>query len=490
MTNRTAIKLATMASVLVAPAVALANPGPRATHGHARQRAASETGLAEQLRAAQQQIAQLQAQLNVLAAKVDAQATTGNTQVQTQLAAVQADTAAASAKADTALVQAKLATDKVGSDRAAKPPLPDVLPAALKALANTSISGRMYFNASHVTHEANGIKTGNADNGGGFAIKRLYLGIDHKFDDVFSASVTMDADSPVATASGGIAGRGFFIKKAYLQAKIRPEVVIRLGAAELPWIPYIESIYGYRHIESVLVDRTRFGTSTDWGAHVFGDLVGGVISYQLSAVDGAGYRDPHFSRTIDFEGRLSAKYKGFNLAVGGYTGKLGKNLVAAAGAPVPLRSYNRFDALAAYQGKAGQMPFTLGFEYLYAKNKLFNSTAPIAQSALEDAAEGYSGFASISPVQQWSVFGKYESLKPSKDLHPGFKEDYFNVGLQWSPAKIVDLALVYKRDQATGGALSTSDLTSGVIGCSTTATIACAGRGTYNEFGLYGQFRF
>ena len=485
MTNRTAIKLATMASVLVAPAVALANPGPLATQGHARQRAASEPSLSEQLRAAQQQIAQLQAQLNALAAKVDAQGTNGNPQVQTQLAAAQADSAAASAKADAALVQAKVATEK-----AAKPPLPDVLPAALRALANTGISGRMYFNASHVTHEVNGIKTGNTDNGGGFAIKRLYLGIDHKFDDVFSASVTMDADSPVATTSGGIAGRGFFIKKAYLQAKIRPELVVRLGATDLPWIPYVEGIYGYRHIESVLVDRARFGTSSDWGAHVSGDLAGGVVSYQLSAVDGAGYRDPHFSRTIDLEGRLSAKYKGFNLGVGGYTGKLGKNLVAAAGAPVSLRSYNRFDALAAYQAKAGDMPFTLGFEYLYAKNKLFNSTAPIAQSALEDAAEGYSAFASISPVKQWSVFGKYESLKPSKDLHPTFKEDYFNVGLQWSPAKIVDLALVYKRDQATGGALSTSDLTSGVIGCSTTATIVCAGRGTYNEFGLFGQFRF
>ena len=476
MTNRTATALILLTSALVAPGIALARPAPHVRHG-----AASEPSVSEQLRAAQQQIAQLQAQLNALAAKVDAQATAGNPQVQTELAAVQADTAAASAKADTALVQAKAAIDK-----AANPPLP----AALKALANTGISGRMYFNASHVTHAVNGIKTGNPDNGGGFAIKRLYLGIDHKFDDVFSAQLTMDADSPVATTSGGIAGRGFFIKKAYLQARIRPELVVRLGAAELPWIPYVEGIYGYRHIESVLVDRTRFGTSTDWGAHISGDLAGGVVSYQLSAVDGAGYRDPHFSRTIDFEGRLSAKYKGFNLAVGGYTGKLGKNLVAAVGAPALLRTYNRFDALAAYQGKAGQTPFTLGFEYLYAKNKAFNSTAPIAQSALEDAAEGYAGFASINPFRQWSVFGKYENLKPSKDLHPGFKEDYFNVGLQWSPAKIVDLALVYKRDQASNGALSTSDLTSGVIGCSASAAIVCAGRGTYDEFGLYGQFRF
>ncbi len=474
---RNTVALAMLTSALIAPGIALARPTPHTKPSAAQ--AASEPSLSTQLRAAQQQIALLQAQLNALAAKVDAQAT--GSQVQTQLASVQADTAAASAKADTALVQAKAANDK-----ASNPPLP----AALKALAQTGISGRMYFNASHVTHAVNGIKTGNTDNGGGFAIKRLYLGIDHKFDDVFSANLTMDADSPVATTSGGTAGRGFFIKKAYLQARIRPELVIRLGAADLPWIPYAESIYGYRHIESTLIDRTKFGTSSDWGAHVSGDLAGGVVSYQLSAVDGAGYRDPHFSRAIDFEGRISAKYHGFNLAVGGYTGKLGKNLVAAAGAPALLRTYNRFDALAAYQGKAGQMPFTLGVEYLYAKDKAFNSTAPIAQSALEDAAEGYSTFASINPFKQWSVFGKYESLKPSKDLHPTFKEDYFNVGLQWSPTKIVDLALVYKRDQATGGALSTSDLALGVIGCSASAAIVCAGRGTYDEFGLYGQFRF
>ena len=473
MTNRHAFAHALLVSVLVAPGIALARPA-----SHAKP-VANEPGMAEQFHAAQQQIAQLQAQLNALSARMDAQASAPPAQA--QLAQAQTEAAAASAKADSALVHAKAANDK-----AAKP----ALPAALKALANTSISGRMYFNASHVTHTVNGIKTGNPDNGGGFAIKRLYLGVDHKFDDVFSASLVMDADNPVPTTSGSIAGRGFFIKKAYLQAKIRPELVVRLGATDLPWIPYVEGIYGYRHIESVLVDRTRFGTSSDWGAHLSGDLAGGVISYQLSAVDGAGYRDPHFSRTIDFEGRLSAKYKGFNLAVGGYAGKLGRNVVATAGAPVALRTYHRFDALAAYQGKAGAMPFTLGVEYLYAKNKAFNTTGPIAQSAIEDAAEGYSGFASISPISRWSVFGKYENLKPSKDLHPSFKEHYVNLGLQWSPASIVDLALVYKRDQATGGALSTSDLQSGVIGCSVSAAIVCAGRGTYDEFGLYGQFRF
>jgi hypothetical protein len=479
MTNRSGIALVLLTSALVAPSVAMARPASHAAPHP------NEPSLAEQLRAAQQQIAQLQARLDALAAKVDAQAAMAPAPVQTQLAQAQADAAAASAKADTALVQARAANEAAGV-RAANPPLP----AALKALANTSISGRMYFNASHVSHTVNGIKTGNQDNGGGFAIKRMFVGVDHKFDDVFSASVVMDADNTVATTAGNIDGRGFFIKKAYLQARIRPELVVRLGSADLPWVPYVEGIYGYRHIEQVMVDRTKFGVGQDWGAHVSGDLAGGVISYQLSAVDGGGFRDPHFSRTIDLEGRLSAKYKGFNVAVGGYTGKLGKNLVAAVGAPLALHTYNRFDALAAYQGKIVGRPVTLGFEYLYAHDKAFNTSAPIAVGTAEDSAEGYAAFASISPVQRWSLFGKYESLKPSETLHPGFKEQYVNLGLQWSPASIVDLALVYKRDQASGGALAVNSIQSGVIGCSVAATIVCTGRGSYDEFGLYGQFRF
>ncbi len=38
-----------------------------------------------------------------------------------------------------------------------------------------------------------------------------------------------------------------FIKKAYLQAKYDPAFTIRLGAADLPWVPFVEGIYGYRY---------------------------------------------------------------------------------------------------------------------------------------------------------------------------------------------------------------------------------------------------
>jgi hypothetical protein len=320
----------------------------------------------------------------------------------------------------------------------------------------------MYFNVSTVDRKSDGIET---ESDGGFAIKRFYLGVDHKFDEVFSANLTTDIDSVVGPNGGNLVGKGLYVKKAYLQAKLDEALVVRLGASDLPWIPYAEGIYGYRHIENTLADRTKFGTSSDWGVHVMGELADGLISYQVSAVDGGGYRDPKFTRTIDVEGRLSARYKGFNVAIGGYTGKLGKNIQGAT----TFHRASRFDALVAYKNKL----FTVGGEYFRARNWSQVTAVP------SDKSEGYSLFASISPLPSVSAFGRYDWVKPKKDLSPSFKDDYFNVGIQYSPAKIVDLALVYKREKVRNGLLSTSN---GAIGGLRS--------GTYDEFGLFGQFRF
>jgi hypothetical protein len=374
-----------LAAAAVTPNVAYAK-APRA------HRSDDNAELKRDLDTALQQISELRAEVNALHAKIDQQSTT-----QTQVAS---NAQAAETKADQALAQAAAATAQ-----ASKPaPLPD----AVKWAADTKISGRMYYNISTIDHEVNGSKAGNTDNGWGFNIKRFYLGVDHKFNDVFSANLTTD----VSAISG--VGQSLYIKKAYLQAKLSPAFIIRLGANDMPWIPYAEGIYGYRHIEQTISDRTKFGTSSDWGLHVMGDFADGLVSYQISAVDGAGYRDVHFSKTVDVEGRLSAKYKGFNVGVGGYIGKLGKDLEGTA----PLRTYYRFNALAAYQGKLGSVPVTFGGEYFWAENKAFNTTAPIPTASPKDSAEGFALFASDVPISKWSVFGRYDWDKPSGDINP------------------------------------------------------------------------
>lgn len=442
MQKQKSIALAALAGAMMSPHAAMAR-----THQQG-------PSVQQQLKAAQDQIAHLQAQLDALQARMDQTAAT-----QSQVAA---DTQAASQKADQALAQASTAQTTavaaqakadVATDKASKPVLAD----AVKWAADTKVSGRMYFNMSSVS--ADNASGANVEKDGGFQIKRFYVSIDHTFSKTFSGDITTDVKQV-----GGV-GQTLFIKKAYLQAKLNDAAVVRLGSADMPWIPYVEGIYGYRHIEQTETDLNHFGNSADWGVHVLGSLAGGVVNYQVSAVNGAGYRAPQFTKTVDLEGRVSVDYKGIQAAIGGYTGKLGKDVQGAT----TYHTANRFDALLGYKGKAGDVGYSIGGEYFYAKN--WNNVNTLA----EDASEGYSVFASVQPAPKWSVFGRYDWIKPSKDLNPLQKDHYFNAGIQFSPAKIVDLALVYKRDSAD------DLLTIGNLG---------AGQATRNEIGLYGQFRW
>jgi hypothetical protein len=321
----------------------------------------------------------------------------------------------------------------------------------------TTVTGRMYFNLSEVDVKSNGNKV--AGSGGHFDIKRFYLGVNHRFNDVYSANLTTD----VSLISG--VGETLYIKKAYLQAKYSDAFTVRVGAADLPWIPFVEDIYGYRFLEQTLTDRTKFGTSSDWGVHALGKLADGHVSYALAVVDGAGYRNPQRSDSLDVEGRVSATYNNFTVAIGGHTGKLGKDIYPAN----TLHTANRFDVLAAYTDKR----FRLGAEYFSANN--WNTVT----SAAKDSSDGWSVFGSVNLTDQVSAFAKGEGTMPSKDISPQTKESYFNLGLNWEPVKIVDLALVYKHDQVEHGSLSTGN-----------GTIGGSNKGEYDEVGLFGQFRW
>src|SRR6185437_2510865 len=151
--------------------------------------------------------------------------------------------------------------------------------------------------------------------------------VDHTFDDMFSANLTTDF-----TYDSGSSATQLYIKKAYLQAKLNDMFTFRLGAADLPWVPFVEDTYGYRYVENVMIDRTKFGTSADWGVHVLGSVPLAkdvTLSYAGAVINGSGYKKPGFiggvnhTNSMDFEGRVSLNAHGFIAAVGGYDGKLG-----------------------------------------------------------------------------------------------------------------------------------------------------------------------
>ncbi|MEI9932138.1 MAG: hypothetical protein WDM89_16745 [Rhizomicrobium sp.] len=124
---------------------------------------------------------------------------------------------------------------------------------------NTTIGGTAFIDFSDIEHKVSGVK--QADTGTNFDVKRFYVAIDHKFDDVWSANVTTDVTYDSTTKASQV-----FLKKAWLQAKVFGDMFdVRVGSSDLPWIPFVESLYGYRYVENTLIDRTKFGTSTDWG---------------------------------------------------------------------------------------------------------------------------------------------------------------------------------------------------------------------------------
>jgi hypothetical protein len=336
--------------------------------------------------------------------------------------------------------------------------------------ANTKISGKAYFNVSNIDQKSTdlaGMTTKNAASGTEAELKRFYLTIDHKFSPIFSASATTDFRYGT---NGTSKDTLVYLKKAYLQATLAPEFYVRVGAADLPWVPFAESIYGYRFVENTLIDRTKFGTSTDWGVHAGGTFGNGLVSYALSAVNGAGYKTlTRSSDTIDLEGRINVNpIKPVTLAVGGYTGKLGKSEADLPDTATP-HTAERFNALAAYT----DAKIRAGVEYFWAKNWT-TVTSPTG-----DKADGWSAFGSYAFLPQFAVFGRYDWVKPSHDLNPALRDDYFNAGIDYKPLPPLDFALVYKRDRVKNGTLSTSN-----------GTIGGPAHGSYDEFGLWGQFVF
>jgi len=170
---------------------------------------------------------------------------------------------------------------------------------------------------------------------------------------------------------------------------------------------------------------------------------------------------------------VSLNYKGFYAAAGGYSGKRGND---TEGAAIP-NTATRLNLLAGYKTKL----FNAGVEYFHAKD--WNNVT----STTDDKSDGWSAFGNVNFAKTWSVFGRYDWVKPTKLTNDNLEDQYYNIGIQWEPVKIVDLALVYKHDRVKNGTFGTQN---GTIGGANPTGSLVGGRGTYDEFGLFGQLRF
>ena len=306
---------------------------------------------------------------------------------------------------------------------------------------DTSVGGTMFANFSYINQQNNGVDT-NAT-GYGLDVKRFYLIVNHKFNDVWSANITTDFGYSSGTGAASV-----FVKKAFVQAKVSDAFVIRAGATDMPWIPFVEGYYGYRYVEPTTTDRLKFANSSDWGLHASGNL-GDRFNYAVSAVNGAGYKNPTRSKGMDVEGRAAfMPLDGMVIAVGGYSGHLGKDLELTPA----LHTASRADVMVAYASKT----MRLGGEYFAAKN--FNNVTTVAS----DKSSGWSLWGSVAIADNgMNVFARYDNTDLSKTLNPSLTEDYWHLGLEYPVTKGIKISGVYKythRQDNTSIDLKTSEI--------------------------------
>ena len=302
-------------------------------------------------------------------------------------------------------------------------------PGAPAAWANdTKVSGTMFVDMTHLDQTRNGRKTDASSTG--LDVKRFYLSIDHKFNDIWSANLTTDFNYVSNDGETNL-----FVKKAYVQGAFSKLATLRIGSASTPWIPFVEDFYGYRFVENTLVDRMKFGNSADWGLHLLGDS--GTFDYQVSMVNGGGYKHPNRSDSVDFEARVGfTPIKGFAVAVGGNTGHLGEDTATSPA----LHDARRYDAMLAWNANG----LRLGAEWFRA-NDWNNVATPFG-----DSAEGYSLWGSYD-FGSTSLFARYDRVKPSKDLDPDLKDTYYNFGVAFPITKGMRWAIAYKNERLRNG---------------------------------------
>lgn len=289
----------------------------------------------------------------------------------------------------------------------------------------TTLGGKMYADFTYINQTEDGAATDAS--GYGLDVKRFYFTVDHDFDETWSANLTTDFNYSSADGETQL-----FIKKAYIQSKLGDAATFRAGSADMPWIPFVDSLYGYRFVEPTITDRLHLANSADWGLHIAG-RTGGEVSYQASLVNGGGYRNPTRSRNMDFAAHVAIEpVAGLTLAVGGYSGDRGKDL----GTAPALHTASRYDALAAYVNDR----FRVGAEYFRAAN-WNNVTTPAT-----DSADGYSVFASFATGRKASLFARYDRANLSNDLDPSQTDRYYNAGVAWQLRTNIDIAIAYKHE--------------------------------------------
>ncbi len=339
------------------------------------------------------------------------------------------------------------------------------------AFPTVVVGGRVFADLTSRKNVDKGTRVESNDSGVGADVTRFYFNVVSDLSPMFSAKFTSDIGDQ------GARRYDIFVRNAFVQAKLGDAAVLRLGAADSPWVPFVDGITGQRYLKQSITDNLGFGVSGDWGLHLLGKTGGGRVSYQLSLVNGRGFSNPSRSKTIDLEGRVAVEpVAGLTLAVGGYSGKRGQDTDVNPA----KHTATRWNALADW--RVG--PVKVGGELFTATN--WNQVTKVPT----DTSDGYSAWLQVAVAKDWTVFAEHWGTNPSKDLNPGLEGTYDDLGVQWKPVKAVTATLAYKHAEVKGGAIQAGQGGTIGFGSNTIGSSVPGAKGVYDEVGLWFQYDF
>ena len=333
------------------------------------------------------------------------------------------------------------------------------LSTAMAQGGSTTIGGKAYFDLTSIDEKSDGTSTDAT--GTGVDVKRFYFSVTHRFDETWSANLTTDFNYVSNDAETQL-----FVKKAYFEGKFTDNFTLRVGSTDMPLVPYVEGLYGYRWIENVLVEHLGLESSADWGVHALGTFAGGKAHYAVAAVNGNGYKNPTRSNSLDFDGRVDFEpVDGLSLALAYRTGKRGLDKESAT----TYHTAQRTEVVVAYT----RPEYRVGVEYFQTSNWT------TVLNPLSDKGDGYSVWGTYNLKDDVALFARYDSSNPSKDLQPALENNYINFGVTFRPVDKIDLAVVYKQDTVDNGFYKVSN-----------GTLGGVDTGRHRELGLWAQVQF
>lgn len=255
-----------------------------------------------------------------------------------------------------------------------------------------------------------------------FQFRRLYLYYDHTFNETFSAQFLLEGNDKVLDGSGR---HGIMIKTAYVEWKdFIPLSNLAFGLIPTPTWSWglSEKIWNYRSVEKTIADFRGLGSGSDIGITLRGKYdAAGTFGYSAMIGNGNGPKPE------------SNKYKKFYLALNAYPlmdfvveGYVDYEPASDEKNKTTLKSF------AAYQASE----ITVGIEVVQ----------QIQRKAGTNGADkvpfgvGLFTWAPIPGIANLNGFARYDFYNPDvKVSNAGFNENFFVVGLDYTPIKNVHL---------------------------------------------------